>query len=401
MCGLVGIVGPISREAMQAAFLAQVARGKDSWGAAWAGSDGVALRIRDVGPVRAEYIDKLPDPASVTYMICHTRAATTGGVSEETAHPFVAHGAAREIILAHNGVIYDHDKADGPVDSQTLAACVAREPGKILLSGWGVALWHPLHGADPTLHVLPVARGHALRYWYQPATGGTMVCSQLENETAYTLGLTEIHRPSAMSAVGHTIRAGMALEPDGLSVEDPPKPPRAAYSGSGQRHYRDIDYGGDEAGLFAGGWDRIWGRRDKAQATARKDPPSKVQPSDRKRATLDRLQAMLRAIDGEGMCWPELWIPHGTEIVKAWDPMRNGYHKITAGIHPRTSWGAGTDKDPATVVTPVTLHDAQGKIRRAEWLIWHPTWGWIGGKMLTEEDEGAEESKPTTIVGGV
>lgn len=63
-------------------------------------------------------------------MFGHCRAATKGTVNEENAHPFIVEREdGSQIILAHNGTLYDHQSLAGfkdfEVDSHWLAHCVA------------------------------------------------------------------------------------------------------------------------------------------------------------------------------------------------------------------------------------------------------------------------------------
>lgn len=89
-------------------------RGKHSWG--W--TDGKNIR-KEIGAIE----DDLDfDMAGQKHVILHTRHATTGKISKENSHPFIA----GKILGVHNGIVYNHDELNAKygrnctVDSQHL-----------------------------------------------------------------------------------------------------------------------------------------------------------------------------------------------------------------------------------------------------------------------------------------
>ncbi len=100
MCGVFGYVGkptaviPMVAEALRVMEY----RGYDSWGIGWDQGSYVEL-VKQAGRVPQE----LPQDATASIAIGHTRWATHGGVTDANAHPHT--DALGQIAVVHNGVI--------------------------------------------------------------------------------------------------------------------------------------------------------------------------------------------------------------------------------------------------------------------------------------------------------
>lgn len=132
MCGLVGYVTTQPRSYLKArkdfftqGLFADTLRGSDSTGVALIqdNADPIIYKKPLAGPdfVDSRTWDRMSNRADPRVAIGHNRAATYGGISIETAHPF-RHG---NIILAHNGTLSNHrslkDGNSFAVDSHYIA----------------------------------------------------------------------------------------------------------------------------------------------------------------------------------------------------------------------------------------------------------------------------------------
>lgn len=134
MCGIVGHVSYDTTgtdlgvcSLLEEMLIVDTVRGKDSTGAFW--KDRLKAQVmyqKDVVDGGTFVHTKLGDCAflSVDWMVGHNRAATLGGVSEESAHPF----AHKNLIGVHNGTIHGYKALwpgiEGVNDSDTLYAAL-------------------------------------------------------------------------------------------------------------------------------------------------------------------------------------------------------------------------------------------------------------------------------------
>ena len=113
-------------------------RGQESAGLAWRAEAGLAV-YKNMGLV-AQVFAQAPSTMAAALAIGHTRYSTSGGSCVENAQPFVVHGPAGAIALAHNGHLMDtstlgrllqeqHVHPPAGTDSAILAAAIAHAPG--------------------------------------------------------------------------------------------------------------------------------------------------------------------------------------------------------------------------------------------------------------------------------
>lgn len=113
---------------------------------------------------------------SYCWVAAHTRAATSGAVSIDNAHPF----AVQQILLAHNGQVYNAEdyRASEPyaVDSQLIAYRIATGRPLDDLVGYGTIQWvaqrsRVVHLCQVGMGELAVARvGHSAIAWSSSET---------------------------------------------------------------------------------------------------------------------------------------------------------------------------------------------------------------------------------------
>ena len=108
MCGIVGVVAernavPILLEGLRRLEY----RGYDSAGLAVIDAEGVLLRVRSVGKVKALKEALAQDPIAGNTGIAHTRWATHGVPATRNAHPHISRDG---IAIVHNGIIENHEE---------------------------------------------------------------------------------------------------------------------------------------------------------------------------------------------------------------------------------------------------------------------------------------------------
>jgi predicted glutamine amidotransferase len=140
MCGIVGLIAKgrngltiDEQDAFTDALYIDALRGKDSTGVFTVDirADLVSLKqaAHAASFINTEEYRKwaTQNVASGIFVVGHNRAATRGGISDETAHPFLVEDT---IMLVHNGTLRgDHKKhADVAVDSEAIAHLLYEEP---------------------------------------------------------------------------------------------------------------------------------------------------------------------------------------------------------------------------------------------------------------------------------
>jgi hypothetical protein len=111
-------------------------RGGNSWGVFNLDTETI---YRGLGDITSNW----QHIAAVKRIMCHTRLATTGGVTVDNAHPFCIKG----IVGAHNGIVHNHEFLNRKygrscsVDSEHIFMHLATGKGLDDLVGYGAIEW--------------------------------------------------------------------------------------------------------------------------------------------------------------------------------------------------------------------------------------------------------------------
>lgn len=149
MCGLFGFSNTTRFTQLMTPTLAiaMEQRGGDSWGV----TDGTFI-WKDAHSICDTFVDCELDGPSY-----HTRARSTGVVSERNAHPFQFNGPKNVVIGMHNGHISNYldiarkyERTGLEVDSEQIFANIAEGKPVADLQGYGAVVWyeHPVGEPD-------------------------------------------------------------------------------------------------------------------------------------------------------------------------------------------------------------------------------------------------------------
>ena len=164
MCGLIGLATLRKdlnvlhlRKWLETATVISTLRGKDSTGIAVVDDPtNIAKRFKDTIPgwtfISTKQFDNALNPISANAYMIHTRSATVGGVSHDSAHPF----NVGPITMEHNGTLTSNDHWVSSVnDSEWICQQLAgeRTAAQVLsdLEGAYALVWHDAR--DGNIHL--------------------------------------------------------------------------------------------------------------------------------------------------------------------------------------------------------------------------------------------------------
>jgi hypothetical protein len=201
MCGIFGWsfrkrcgIADGQREALASTLaIANTDRGTDSWGAYILDKHGKATVLRNTGSIaKLSFAAISKEPL----FMGHTRQATTGAATIPNAHPF----EVGNLLLAHNGVIYNHSELNKKydrkceVDSMHLAMHMAEGKKFDDIEGYGSIQW--------------VDRSKPSKIWLCRMNRGQLACYGVTADpgSKRLLGIvwssTERHAERALDAAG-------------------------------------------------------------------------------------------------------------------------------------------------------------------------------------------------------
>lgn len=183
MCGIMGCsrVTDITRRMMPFLAVEMEYRGKDSW-AVTQGTES----YKNLGPITDTWAASEPIWHSWPRAIFHTRAASTGAITLDNQHPFVATRDGRKVVGIHNGIVSNHEELNKKYnrtfdcDSPHVYEAVVGNSPTNEVYGYGNLAWYDFATpeSEPVLH-LARFNGENLNI-ATLSTGELVFCSLLE-----------------------------------------------------------------------------------------------------------------------------------------------------------------------------------------------------------------------------